>query len=294
MMQMLLQLQTRLGDTEEAISREKQLIELEKSLKQKEADMNAKEEAMAQRLEKMLSRLDMDKFSEMEAKLAKLDQLDQIIANGLAGGGMMPARGYDILKKEIERLQKVLFDGNSNEKDLDAANIEMEKVMKELEKCPEFLDEQRRLKEEWLARNEPLNKAAYERVSARLKQEARSDASAFRDKLTKCGELALILLSKDAILKKHESDFKMYVLALSEEELRALRYNMPKFRPDQRVQSAFTDSIDNKIKEKEKAPAPPPPIPTQNRAKKKWAPKKGGGTGGSFLDELKKRSAKKD
>jgi len=72
MMQMLLQLQQRLEDTEEAISREKRVIELEKSLKQKEQDMIAKEEAMAKRLESIMSRLDMDKFNEMEQKLKKI------------------------------------------------------------------------------------------------------------------------------------------------------------------------------------------------------------------------------
>eukprot|EP01121_Diplochlamys_sp_Union-15-3_P009286 TRINITY_DN2527_c0_g2_i1.p1 TRINITY_DN2527_c0_g2~~TRINITY_DN2527_c0_g2_i1.p1 ORF type:complete len:625 (+),score=140.03 TRINITY_DN2527_c0_g2_i1:121-1995(+) len=292
MMSMMTQIQQRLKDTEEEMNREKRLIELEKSLKQKEQDMLAKEEAMAQRLEKMLSRLDMDKFKEMEAKLEKLDKIDQLIAAG--GGGLMPGRGYDFLKKEVERLQAIIFDDKTPEKEQAAANIELEKAMKELERCPEFMEEQRKLKEEWTKKNEPLNKAAYEKVSSRLKEEARADPQAFRDKLSKSGELALILLTKEAILKKHESDFKVYVLALDEDELRALFYNMPKFRSDQRTQIAFVESLENKIREREKSPPPPPVIPAANRVKKQWKPKKatGGGGGASFLDELKKRSMK--
>eukprot|EP01121_Diplochlamys_sp_Union-15-3_P009359 TRINITY_DN2557_c0_g1_i7.p1 TRINITY_DN2557_c0_g1~~TRINITY_DN2557_c0_g1_i7.p1 ORF type:complete len:318 (-),score=80.85 TRINITY_DN2557_c0_g1_i7:67-1020(-) len=292
-MQMLQQMQKKLQLAEEETVREQRLAELEKSLKQKEKDMMAKEEAMTARIEQMLSRLDLEKFQEMEEKLKKLDKIDQMIASG----GVLPVstRSYDFLKKEIERLQKIIFDEKSTEKDQAAANIELEKVMKEIEKCSEFLEEQRKQKEEWFKKNEPLNKEAFEQVSARLKQEARSNPQAFRDKLTRCGELALILLTKEAILKKHESDFKMYVLSIQEDELRALLYCMPKFRSDQKTQIAFVESIENKIREKEKGVTPPPAIPKSNRTKKQWKPKKATGNAppGNFLDELMKKSKKK-
>eukprot|EP01121_Diplochlamys_sp_Union-15-3_P019159 TRINITY_DN7154_c0_g1_i1.p1 TRINITY_DN7154_c0_g1~~TRINITY_DN7154_c0_g1_i1.p1 ORF type:complete len:133 (-),score=32.90 TRINITY_DN7154_c0_g1_i1:3-401(-) len=129
---------------------------------------------------------------------------------------------------------------------------------------------------------------------AELKTEATSNPDAFKARAKKSPELLLILLPKETILKRHESDFKTYGLTLKEKELRALRHAMPKFRSDQKVQSAFLDSIENKIRELAKSAEAPPKPPVQKKTAKKWQPKKstGGKGASSFLDELKKRKPK--
>jgi hypothetical protein len=43
-----------------------------------------------------------------------------------------------------------------------AANIEYEKLLAELEKCPEFIDAQKRQAAQWDTENGPRNKAAWE------------------------------------------------------------------------------------------------------------------------------------
>eukprot|EP01121_Diplochlamys_sp_Union-15-3_P013230 TRINITY_DN4073_c0_g1_i1.p1 TRINITY_DN4073_c0_g1~~TRINITY_DN4073_c0_g1_i1.p1 ORF type:complete len:213 (+),score=57.81 TRINITY_DN4073_c0_g1_i1:55-639(+) len=193
----------------------------------------------------------------------------------------------------MENLYKIIFDDNTSEKEKAAANIELEKVMKEVEKCPEFIEERKKQDEEWRKINEPLNEQAFNEVMAALKALASSDPEAFKARAKKSPELLLILLPKETILKRHESDFKTYTLMISEKELRALRHAMPKFRSDQKVQISFVDSIENKIREQAKAAeAPPPPKPAAKKRAKKWQPKKASSGGSSFIDELKKRQAK--
>jgi len=102
--------------------------------------------------------------------------------------------------------------------------------------------------------------------------------------------LTLIFLSKEQILKKHESDFKNYVLNITEQELRALRHVSPNFRPDQETQQRFLQTLDNKIKEAATKPAPKPQL--AKHPKKVWKPKPAGGAAGDFLSEIKKRGGK--
>jgi len=291
MMKMILALQEKVADSTSVVDmsdREKRLTEMEEKMKAREELMMRKEKEMEERFEKMLDRLDL---KELNKKLEKLDKLDKI---NFDGGMMMmgSGKGYDELKKEIEELYKVIFDDNTSDKDKAAANISLEKAMKEIEKTSEFLEEKRRVEDEWRKTNEPLNEKAYTEMVAMLKSEANSNAEAFKQRVKKSPELLLILLNKDTILKRHESDFKTYALAITEREMRALRHNMPKFRPDQKTQMAFVESIENKIRECSKALPPPPPVKRSNKAWK--APKPSGDGSISFLDELKQKRAQKD
>jgi len=287
---MIFTLQQALKDTEEAREREQRLVEMEKRLIEKEKQLEERENAMMSRFEKMMDNLDIDKLDE---KLKKLERFEEMMKSGAFMGGGMSMRGYEELKKELEELQKVIFDDSTSEKDKAAANIKLEKVMRDIERTSEFQEEQRKQKEAWKKENEPKNKSAYERVFSQLKREYQSGSAAFREKMEKKSELALVLISPDDIKQKHESDFRNYVLDLSEAELRAIFHNLPTFRPDQETQKRFVETLRNKIDQCSKGGPPPPPA--VKRTGKKWKPKKapsGGGGGGGFLGELLQKTRK--
>lgn len=49
---------------------------------------------------------------------------------------------------------------------MQSANIDYEKLMSELEKCTEFIDQQKTQAAQWDAENAPKNKAAWEALRA--------------------------------------------------------------------------------------------------------------------------------
>jgi len=293
MMQMMAQLQNQMKEAES--ERLKQLEERELIMQEKEKrlelllsglDMNAITEKL-EKVKALSETMDMENISK---KLKKIDAIEARMQAGDFGGG--PIRAYDELRKTVEELQKLIFADDTPEKERAAANIELEKAMKDLERCPEFIQQKKEQIEKWKRDNEPLNAKAYNEVIGRLRQEAQSSRDRFRAKMEKCGELQLLLLKKDAILRKHESDFTTYVLNVSLSELRALYHHMPKFRSNQRIQLSFVQTLENKIKEKAKNPVKkPPPVKRTGKKFVMKKPKPGGG-GMSFLDELKKKRQK--
>jgi len=296
MWELLERLEKKLSATEEA---EKRLLKMEEELSKKQDALEKKGLAQSlanpgnfpvdsrlaanlQKLEQLMSRVNLD---ELDQKLSKLDQLSRTKTIRNLGG-----KTYAEIKQELETLQKIIFDPTSAEKDKEKANIMLEKTMQDLEKTSEFQQEIRRVQIEERKKNEPLNKEAYDAVLAKLSAEKDQNPAALRKRLTKHPELTLIFLSKEQILKKHESDFKNYVLNITEQELRALRHVSPNFRPDQETQQRFLQTLDNKIKEAATKPAPKPQL--AKHPKKVWKPKPAGGAAGDFLSEIKKRGGK--
>jgi hypothetical protein len=128
--------------------------------------------------------------------------------------------------------------------------------------------------------NKPLNDAALAELRAIYAGDV-VDPDA-RRRLARNPELALIGQDKQAILARHQNDYKMFSLTgLSSKELRAILAALPEYRKDQRVQLEFRDRLeeliesvgrregDTKPKPKPKpapapapAPVPPPPPPS--------------------------------
>lgn len=69
-----------------------------------------------------------------------------------------------------------------------------------------------------------------------------------RRRLARNPELALIAQDKQAILARHQNDYKMFSLTgLSNQELRAILASLPEYRRDQRVQLEFRDRLEELI-----------------------------------------------
>jgi len=196
-------------------------------------------------------------------------------------GGSLPTRGYEQIKEDMERLQLILFNDDTSEKDREKTNIEFEKLMQELERTTEFQEQKIKEREEWKRINEPINEEARVKMRKILETQFRQNSDKFIKKISKKPILKLILMDKEEIGKKHQNDFKQYVLSnLSLEELRAVFASLPSFRSDQEVQVQIVincqDKIDELVKNppkpKVKKPKPtggmPPPPPPIMMAKK--------------------------
>jgi hypothetical protein len=257
------------------------LAQKEKELKEREA-----------RLELLFSKV--DKIEALESMVNRLQSMPMGMGMGMgmAGGGGMSMKSGKELKEEIEELQKILMDGNKSEKEIEEANIKLEKALDAYEKTPECLMEIQKRKEEWVKKNEPLNKAAFQKMSQVYNLSSLKNDPKTLDRVKKYPELRLLMMNQDTILKKHESDFKTFVLnGLSEDELRAIRSVLPKFRNDQKAQVTFLDSLDTKIEEASKAAAQPKP--QVKKSGKKFVAKKVTGNaapGDLFAEMLAKKS----
>jgi hypothetical protein len=262
---------------------EERLRTLEEKMRKKQED---NEEYMRRRLEELRQREERLKLLEdgneqlknletLTSKLSKIDQLEQMYsrldaqvkAGAFGGGGGEPTMTTEELKKQIEEMQRVIFDPNSSEKQIADANIQLEKLMLEYEKSPEY----RQQKEEKRLANEKLNKAALERVKAALRS---MTPEQLKQRLTDNPELKLVLMEPNAILKMHQNDFKNFAMrGLSIDEVRALRGCVPTFRKDQRVQVDWVDSLEAKIDEMAANAVKPPPAKPKKEPKssaKKW------------------------
>jgi hypothetical protein len=84
--------------------------------------------------------------------------------------------------------------------------------MQEFENTPEFRAEVMKQKEERRKRNEPLNKAALEKMKGVYSTENVKKDPKLLQRLTENPELRLIFLDSEAILKMHQNDFKVRYL----------------------------------------------------------------------------------
>jgi len=166
-----------------------------------------------------------------------------------------------------------------------------------LEQTPEYQSEQEKIKEKWKTDNTPLNKAAFESVSAKLKT---MNDSQMTNILKKKPELKLLQRTPDQILKAHENDFKQCSTQMLDlDEARALYHNMPPFRKEQAKQCEWVQQLQQKIEteaSKPKVKAPPPIQATKVVVIKKAEPvdEGDGDSGGGFLEELLKKRKKRD
>jgi len=192
-----------------------------------------------------------------------------------------------ILKKEIETLQKILFDPNSTDKDIAEANIKLEKVMLDYEKTPEYQMEIQRQKAEKRAKHEPLNKEALKKMKQIYNPQNVKTNPELLQKIGENPELRFLFMEPDTILKLHTSDFKAFSLrGLALEELRAIRACMPNFRKDQKVQQDWVDGLDEKIENMSSAPPAAPKPNKPAKAIKLPKPKKGAVAGDVFAELL--------
>lgn len=129
------------------------------------------------------------------------------------------------IKKDMEELQKIIFNPNSTEKEIADANIKLEKVMVEYEQSPEgtlffFLNlacvnffvaraEAARLKDERKKKHDPLNKEALAKLKLQYNAENVKKTPALLTRVQENPELRLLFLDQDQILRLHQNDFKV-------------------------------------------------------------------------------------
>lgn len=111
-------------------------------------------------------------------------------------------------------------------------------MSQEFQRTPEYKKEVAAALEEKRRINEPLNKAALEKMLKVYTAEALRENEEIKDKVMKNPELSLIGMDPKMIIAKHQNDFQQYMLRnLSLDELRAIRASLPKFRSDQKVRN---------------------------------------------------------
>jgi len=241
-------------------------------------------------------------IAKLEATTAMMDKKMEEVKNfvPVAGPGTTVHKSglaYDEINKKLAEIQAKLFDPNTDERESEQLNIEYEKLITELEQTPEYQAEQEKIREKWKKDNTPLNKAAFDEVTANLKaMNDTQSTTVFKKK----PELRLLQRTPDQILKAHENDFKqLSTQMLDLDEARALYHNMPAFRKEQAKQSEWVQQLQQKIEteaNKPKVKAPPPIPPSKKVVIKKAEPAAddGGGGGGGFLEELLKKRKKRD
>jgi hypothetical protein len=192
-----------------------------------------------------------DLVNALVGRLVRVPNIDELMRNMDAWiESCSTNQSYEDLKKQLEELQMIICDeeGKVSENDRDAANIQYERVFAQFTKTTEYQTEIARIAEEKRRINEPLNRAAWENLIKVFSRENIKHEPAIRDRLKENPELGLICMDPKAIGMKHQGDFQMYTLNnLSEEELRAIRAILPKWRSDQTRQAAWTDALENKI-----------------------------------------------
>eukprot|EP01111_Echinosteliopsis_oligospora_P013824 TRINITY_DN5058_c0_g1_i1.p1 TRINITY_DN5058_c0_g1~~TRINITY_DN5058_c0_g1_i1.p1 ORF type:complete len:532 (-),score=183.76 TRINITY_DN5058_c0_g1_i1:46-1641(-) len=257
--------------------------------------LSEEEEEEEEVLKKPLS-----KKAQVVGKLNVLDKLDELMRKidtlKVTGGGL-PAdvaggRNYTELKTEIEEWQKIIVDdsGKYTDKEKEDANIKWEKTFEELKKTPEYKAEVAAALEEKRKINEPLNKAALEKMIVVYTPDKIKNDKPTKDRVTKSPELALIGMDPKAILAKHQNDFTQYLLHnLEMDELRAIRASLPKFRNDQKRQLDWVETLENKIEMKAKEPPKKPAPPKAPAIKFKPPPPPAGGAPVDMFAELKAR-----
>jgi len=229
----------------------------------------------------------------------KMEEVKHMAVSMPAGGAAVHKSGlaHDEINKKLAEIQAKLFDPNTDERESEQLNIEYEKLITELEQTPEYQAEQEKIKEKWKKDNTPLNKAAFDTVTANLKSMNDNQMTTL---LKKKPELKLLQRTPDQILKAHENDFKqLSTQMLDLDEARALYHNMPSFRKDQAKQCEWVQQLQQKIEveaSKPKIKAPPPIQATKKVVIKKAEEPEvdEGGGGGGFLEELLKKRKRRD
>eukprot|EP01129_Flabellula_baltica_P009775 TRINITY_DN4053_c1_g1_i2.p1 TRINITY_DN4053_c1_g1~~TRINITY_DN4053_c1_g1_i2.p1 ORF type:complete len:1001 (+),score=266.53 TRINITY_DN4053_c1_g1_i2:38-3040(+) len=278
---------------EEALADTQRELKKERDRPASTPEINLDGQNIMSSIEEMMMKMMGSKMSSLESKLKSLE------GRALSGGG--PVRDYETIQAEIADLQVILFDPDTPEKELERINIEFEKLMSELEKTPEFLEQQEQHKREWKENNEGPNQEAFEQLRSKLENMRTKNPDEFREKLIASPMLKLILMTPDQILKKHQNDFKQYLLSdYTLKHLRAVFFALPDFRSDQEVQKQLVENMILKIDEystnprpkrkkkkvvKRAAGLPPPPPP---KIKVNTAPASSG-PGDLFAELLKSR-----
>jgi len=232
-------------------------------------------------------------------RLVRVANLDELMRNLDAWiESSMTNQSYEELKGQLTELQLIICDEDNkySEHEKDAANIQYERVFAAFTKTSEYQAEILKIAEEKRRINEPLNRAAWEKLIHVYSRENIKNDPSIRDKIRQNPELTLICMDPKAIGAKHQGDFQMYTLNnLNEDEMRAIRAILPKWRSDQKRQADWTDALENKIDaiaknpKKEKAPPKPPTAKVAKIAVKAKKPAASAPTGDVFAELLAKR-----
>lgn len=213
------------------------------------------------RLNELFAKL--DKLEQLNELFDKIEKLEHVVHKNMPlGEYAQPAdlRSGPELKREIGELSAIIMNPNTPERDSEAANINAEKAMNAYEKTPEYAAEVAQQREEWLRKNEPLNKAAFGRMTKVYNLTTLKSDMSVLERVKLFPVLRLLMMSPDTILKKRESDFRTFILSgLSEDELRAVCSVLPNFRNDQQAQKHFAAKLIEKIEEVANAVARPAP-----------------------------------
>ncbi|KYQ93727.1 hypothetical protein DLAC_05116, partial [Tieghemostelium lacteum] len=260
-----------------------------------------------------------DQISILVNKLEKLDKLEDLMRrlenmklNSSMDGtsSVNGKRSYQDIKSELESIQKVIMNDSESEKVREDANIKFEKIYQELIQTDEYKKEIQQIDEEKRKVNEPLNQKALQKLLSVYTTANIEKSQELKDKIKENPELLLIGMDPKLISSKHQNDFQQYYLrSCNIEELRAIRASLPKWRPDQKKQQDWTQTLEDKIEQLSKKPQIQKPKSTLNLKKppsnpnskykpsqtlplKKQLPTSSNNNGGNplFSELLKKRS----
>ncbi|EGC34163.1 hypothetical protein DICPUDRAFT_35564 [Dictyostelium purpureum] len=196
----------------------------------------------------------LEKLDRLEEFMRKLDEMKTFQLNhspmgGSAGGAdqSLRKRTHHNMKSELEEIQKTILDSKSTEKEREDANVRFEKVFQELSNTEEYKREIQLIQDEKRRLNEPLNQKALQKLIP-IYSNIDKQPLDIREKVKDNPELSLIGMDPKAILSKHQNDFQYYLLrSINLEELRAIRASLPKWRSDQKKQTEWTISLEEKI-----------------------------------------------
>jgi len=217
----------------------------------------------------------------------KNSQIELLRKNG--GGSEGDSLSYPDLLAKLAEIQKKLMGDQLDPRDQETLNVDYEKLTNQLEKRPEYHQEQEASEIKWRAENNATNRVALKKLWDELKQLPDEERT---KRLKKDPVLHLLTLSKDRILKKHEGDWAAltpHTLTLI--EARAIYAVLPVFKREQQRQQQFVEGLKTKIEELKKKETTPVEKPIK-ASRKVTFKRPEGGTPGAFLEELMQRRRK--
>ncbi len=115
----------------------------------------------------------MELSAKIDYIISQISEISKNCKDGtITAGNSKPQSRVEDLKKEIEDLKKILLSDNATSKEIDDANIRLEKAISAYESHPEVQEMSKRMKLEKEKRNEPLNREALIRVKQYINPES--------------------------------------------------------------------------------------------------------------------------
>lgn len=147
----------------------------------------------------------LQKLDQLDELIRKVDKMSTMVVAGVNVAVAADTRSTKELRDEMEQLQNVIFNDNSDPKERETANIKFDKLYTELISTEEYKREMVEALKEKRRINEPINKEARARMMEKYSKQNITDE--LRDRTKARPELLLIGLDAKAILSKHQSDY---------------------------------------------------------------------------------------